>query len=112
MPPSARQIKDLRNVPERFKSGKLSLATGGGRGADRLKIYLFNFGIWGPFSAGILAKGVAHTWWSYLKVSEDSYCTGFVSWYADHFWHERTALQSVAVRRSTGNDVSGLLFSP
>ena len=28
------------------------------------------------------------------------------------FWHERSALQSVAVRRSTGNDVSGPLFSP
>ena len=28
------------------------------------------------------------------------------------YWHERSALQSVAVRRSTGNDVSGLLFSP
>ena len=27
-------------------------------------------------------------------------------------WHERSALQSVAVRRSTGNDVSGPLFSP
>ena len=34
------------------------------------------------------------------------------------FWHEQSALQSVAVRRSTGNDVSGhyfcccFLFSP
>ena len=28
------------------------------------------------------------------------------------FWHERSALQSVGVRRSTGNDVSGQLFSP
>ena len=27
-----------------------------------------------------------------------------------HFWHERSALQSVAVRRSTGIDVSGPLF--
>ena len=26
------------------------------------------------------------------------------------FWHERSALQSVAVRRSTGNDVSGHYF--
>ena len=28
------------------------------------------------------------------------------------FLEERTALQSVAIRRSTGNDVSGPLFSP
>ena len=28
------------------------------------------------------------------------------------FWQERSALQSVAVRRSTGNDDSGPLFSP
>ena len=27
-------------------------------------------------------------------------------------WHERPALQSVAVRQSTGNDDSGPLFSP
>ena len=27
------------------------------------------------------------------------------------YWHERSALQSVAVRRSTGNDVSGPLFA-
>ena len=27
-------------------------------------------------------------------------------------WHERSALQSVAVRQSTGNDISGPLFSP
>ena len=26
------------------------------------------------------------------------------------FWHERSALQSVGVRRSTGNDVSGFVF--
>ena len=26
-------------------------------------------------------------------------------------WQERSALQSVAIRRSTGNEVSGLLFS-
>ena len=30
----------------------------------------------------------------------------------DHNWHERSALQSVGVRRSTGNDVSGPLFLP
>ena len=30
----------------------------------------------------------------------------------DGNWHERSALQSVAVRRSTGNDDSGPLFSP
>ena len=28
------------------------------------------------------------------------------------FWHERSALQSVAVRQSPGNNDSGLLFSP
>ena len=28
------------------------------------------------------------------------------------YWHERSALQSITVRRSTGNDNSGLLFSP
>ena len=28
------------------------------------------------------------------------------------FWHKRSALQMVAVRRSTGNDISGPLFSP
>ena len=28
------------------------------------------------------------------------------------FWHVRSALQLVAIRRSTGNDVSGSLFSP
>ena len=27
-----------------------------------------------------------------------------------HFWHKRSALQSVAVRQSTGNDVSGHYF--
>ena len=28
-----------------------------------------------------------------------------------YYWHERSALQSVVVRRWTGNDVSGPLFS-
>ena len=32
--------------------------------------------------------------------------------YMQYNWHELSALQLVAVRRSTGNDVSGPLFSP
>ena len=28
------------------------------------------------------------------------------------YWHEQSALQSVTVRRLTGNNTSGLLFSP
>ena len=37
--------------------------------------------------------------------------TTLLDHYFHHSWHERSALQSVAVRRSTGNDVSGPLFS-
>ena len=35
----------------------------------------------------------------------------WVDWLKIGFWHERSALQSVAIRRSTGNDMSGPLFS-
>ena len=47
-------------------------------------------------------EGLAHWYW-YSKINLEKASLEE----AIFFWHKRSALQSVAVRRSTGNDVSG-----